>query len=242
MKTLIIKDLKLFFSNYVSILTICILLLAYGVILFTSFFNLSILDNGYANLDIFFNLSPLIFMIYIPAISMKTFSEEYKNGTIELLLSKPISNFKIVLSKYLFVLIIIIFSIIPTLIYTISIYFLGEEIGNLDLGSIIGSYIGLLLLCSIFSSISIFASSINKQQVNAFLIAILLNVIFYYCFDLFGNYFNNGFVGLIIKKIGILNHYEFLSQGLISLHDVIYFLSVTYLFLFFTKSVIKLNK
>ena len=242
MKTLIIKDLKLFFSNYVSILTICILLIAFGIILFTSFLNLSILDNGYANLDIFFNLSPLIFMIYIPAISMKTFSEEYKNGTIELLLSKPISNFKIVLSKYLFVLIIIVFSIIPTIFYTISIYFLGEEIGNLDLGSIIGSYIGLLLLCSIFSSISIFASSINKQQVNAFLIAILLNVIFYYCFDFFGNYFNNGSVGLIIKKIGILNHYEFLSQGLISLHDVIYFLSVTYLFLFFTKSVIKLNK
>ncbi len=242
MKTLIIKDLKLFFSNYVSILTICILLIAFGIILFTGFLNLSILDNGYANLDIFFNLSPLIFMIYTPAISMKTFSEEYKNGTIELLLSKPISNFKIVLSKYLFVLIIIVFSIIPTIFYTIGIYFLGEEIGNLDLGSIIGSYIGLLLLCSIFSSISIFASSINKQQVNAFLIAILLNVIFYYCFDFFGNYFNNGSVGLIIKKIGILNHYEFLSQGLISLHDVIYFLSVTYLFLFFTKSVIKLNK
>ena len=123
MKTLIVKDLKLFFSNYISIATICILLLAFGIILFTSFFNLSILDNGYANLDIFFNLSPLIFMIYIPAISMKTFSEEYKNGTIELLLSKPISSFKIVLSKYLAVLIIIIFSIIPTLIYSTSIYF-----------------------------------------------------------------------------------------------------------------------
>ena len=242
MKTLIIKDLKLFFSNYVSIATICILLLVFGIILFTSFFNFSILDNGYANLDIFFNLSPLIFMIYIPAISMKTFSEEYKNGTIELLLSKPISSFKIVLSKYLAVLIIIIFSIIPTLIYSTSIYFLGEEIGNLDLGSIIGSYIGLLLLCSIFSSISIFASAINKQQVNAFLTAILLNVIFYYCFDLFGNYFNNGSIGLIIKKFGILNHYEFLSQGLISFHDVIYFLSVSYLFLFFTKSVIKSYK
>ena len=242
MKTLIVKDLKLFFSNYISIATICILLLAFGIILFTSFFNLSILDNGYANLDIFFNLSPLIFMIYIPAISMKTFSEEYKNGTIELLLSKPISSFKIVLSKYLAVLIIIIFSIIPTLIYSTSTYFLGEEIGNLDLGSIIGSYIGLLLLCSIFSSISIFASSINKQQVNSFLTAILLNIIFYYCFDLFGNYFNNGSIGLIIKKIGILNHYEFLSKGLISIHDVMYFLSVSYLFLFFTKSVIQSNK
>ena len=242
MKTLIVKDLKLFFSNYISIATICILLLAFGIILFTSFFNLSILDNGYANLDIFFNLSPIVFMIYIPAISMKTFSEEYKNGTIELLLSKPISSFKIVLSKYLAVLIIIIFSIIPTLIYSTSIYFLGEEIGNLDLGSIIGSYIGLLLLCSIFSSISIFASSINKQQVNSFLTAILLNIIFYYFFDLFGNYFNNGSIGLIIKKIGILNHYEFLSKGLISIHDVMYFLSVSYLFLFFTKSVIQSNK
>ena len=242
MIAIINKELRLFMSNTVSIVTICILLFIYGLILFTNLFNLNILENGYANLDAFFNLSPLIFIIYIPAIAMRSFSEEYKNGTIEILISKPITTLKLIVSKYLSVFIIIILSIIPTFIYPLTIYFLGEEIGNIDVGGVIGSYIGLFLLCSIFTAISIFSSSLTKHQVNAFLIAILLNIIFYYGIDTVGQYIGNGYVSLIIQKIGILHHYKLLSKGLISLNDIIYFISVSYLFLSFTNYIITTKK
>ena len=242
MIAIINKELRLFMSNAVSIVTICILLFIYGLILFTNLFNLNILENGYANLDAFFNLSPLIFIIYIPAIAMRSFSEEYKNGTIEILISKPITTLKLIVSKYLSVFIIIILSIIPTFIYPLTIYFLGEEIGNIDVGGVIGSYIGLFLLCSIFTAISIFSSSLTKHQVNAFLIAILLNIIFYYGIDTVGQYIGNGYVSLIIQKIGILHHYKLLSKGLISLNDIIYFISVSYLFLSFTNYIITTKK
>tara|TARA_B110000116_G_scaffold271757_1_gene293542 strand:- start:20273 stop:21001 length:729 start_codon:yes stop_codon:yes gene_type:complete len=242
MIAIIKKELRLFTSNLVSIVIICILLFIYGLILFTNLFSLDILDNGYANLDTFFNLSPLIFMIYIPAIAMRSFSEEYKNGTIEILISKPITILKLIVSKYLSVFIIIILSIIPTFIYPVTIYLLGEEVGNIDVGGVIGSYIGLFLLCSVFSAISIFSSSLTKHQVNAFLMAILLNIVFYYGIDIFGQYISNGYVSLIIQKVGILHHYKLLSRGLISLNDIIYFISVSYLFLLFTNYIITTKK
>tara|TARA_B110000263_G_scaffold209743_1_gene191976 strand:- start:23230 stop:23958 length:729 start_codon:yes stop_codon:yes gene_type:complete len=242
MIAIINKELRLFMSNLVSIVIICILLFIYGLILFTNLFSLDILDNGYANLDTFFNLSPLIFMIYIPAIAMRSFSEEYKNGTIEILISKPITILKLIVSKYLSVFIIIILSIIPTFIYPVTIYLLGEEVGNIDVGGVIGSYIGLFLLCSVFSAISIFSSSLTKHQVNAFLMAILLNIVFYYGIDIFGQYISNGYVSLIIQKVGILHHYKLLSRGLISLNDIIYFISVSYLFLLFTNYIITTKK
>ena len=242
MIAIIKKELRLITSNLVSIVIICILLFIYGLILFTNLFSLDILDNGYANLDTFFNLSPLIFMIYIPAIAMRSFSEEYKNGTIEILISKPITILKLIVSKYLSVFIIIILSIIPTFIYPVTIYLLGEEVGNIDVGGVIGSYIGLFLLCSVFSAISIFSSSLTKHQVNAFLMAILLNIVFYYGIDIFGQYISNGYVSLIIQKVGILHHYKLLSRGLISLNDIIYFISVSYLFLLFTNYIITTKK
>jgi ABC-2 type transport system permease protein len=137
---------------------------------------------------------------------------------------------------------IIILSIIPTFIYPVTIYLLGEEVGNIDVGGVIGSYIGLFLLCSVFSAISIFSSSLTKHQVNAFLMAILLNIVFYYGIDIFGQYISNGYVSLIIQKVGILHHYKLLSRGLISLNDIIYFISVSYLFLLFTNYIITTKK
>ena len=242
MKAIFKKEITLFTKNKVNIITVCILLLTYSLILFTDIFNLSILDGGYANIDVFFSLSPIIFLIYIPAISMRSFSEEYKNGTIDILLTKPIPTIKLILSKYLSVLFIIILSIIPTIIYPLSVYFLGEEIGNIDLGSIIGSYIGLLLLCLVFTSISIFSSILTKNQLNAFIIGVFLNIVSYYGFDILSQLFDNGQIGLIIKKIGILQHYDLLSKGLISFSDIIYFLSLSSVFLLFSNYIIKNKK
>ena len=242
MKAIFKKEITLFTKNKVNIITICILLLTYSLILFTDIFNLSILDGGYANIDVFFSLSPIIFLIYIPAISMRSFSEEYKNGTIDILLTKPIPTIELILSKYLSVLFIITLSIIPTIIYPLSVYFLGEEIGNIDLGSIIGSYIGLLLLCLAFTSISIFSSILTRNQLNAFIIGVLLNIVSYYGLDTLSQLFDNGQIGLIIKKIGILQHYDLLSKGLISFSDIIYFLSLSSVFLLFSNYIIKNKK
>lgn len=232
------KELLLFTKNKLGILTICILLFIYGLILFSNLFNLNVLEGGYANLDTFFKLSPIIFLLYIPAISMGSFSEELKNETIDILLSKPLSTLKLVLGKFFAVYFLIIISIIPTILYPITIYFLGEEVGNLDLGSIIGSYLGLLLLCSALVSISIFCSSMTKNQLNAYIFSVLLSLISFYGFDLFSQLFENGSISLIIQKIGMFHYYELLSKGLISFRDIVYFISITYLFILSSENII----
>ena len=225
------KEILLFTKNKIAILTICLLILIYSLILFTDLFNLSILESGYADYGTFFNLSPIIFLLFIPAIAMRSFSEEFKNETIDILYSKPITKFKLVLAKFLSVYFIVFISIIPTLIFPLTIYFIGEDVGNLDVSAIIGSYIGLLSLCLVFSAISIFSSSLSKNQLNSFIIGIILNLFFFYGFDVISQLFNSGEISLIIQEMGIIKHYELLSEGLISTHDVIYFLSISFLFI-----------
>tara|TARA_X000000368_G_scaffold49432_1_gene35244 strand:- start:53 stop:784 length:732 start_codon:yes stop_codon:yes gene_type:complete len=229
------KEILLFTKNKFGLLTICLLLLLYGLILFTNLFNLNILESGYADFGTFFSLSPIIFLLYIPAIAMRSFSEEFKNDTIDILISKPIPKFGLVMGKFLAIYFIIFLSIIPTLIYPITIYFIGENTGNLDIGSVIGSYIGLLFLCLAFTSISIFSSSLSKNQLNSFIIGVVLNLFFFYGFDIISQLFNSGQISLIIQEIGMFKHYELLSKGLISSSDIIYFLSISYIFLFFSK-------
>ena len=229
------KEILLFTKNKFGLLTICFLLLLYSLILFTNLFNLNILESGYADFGTFFNLSPIIFLLYIPAVAMKSFSEEFKNDTIDILVSKPISKFELVIGKFLAIYFIIFISIVPTLVFPTTIYFIGESLGNLDIGSVIGSYIGLLFLCLAFTSISIFSSSLSKNQLNSFIIGVILNLFFFYGFDIISQLFDNGQISLIIQNIGVFKHYELLSKGLVSSSDIIYFLSLSYIFLFFSK-------
>ena len=241
MTAILKKEILLFTKNKFGLLTICLLLLLYGLILFTNLFNLNILESGYADFGTFFSLSPIIFLLYIPAIAMRSFSEEFKNDTIDILISKPIPKFGLVMGKFLAIYFIIFLSIIPTLIYPITIYFIGENTGNLDVGSVIGSYLGLLFLCLAFTSISIFSSSLSKNQLNSFIIGFVLNLFFFYGFDIISQLFNSGQISLIIQEIGMFKHYELLSKGLISSSDIIYFLSISYIFLFFSKHRIEIK-
>ena len=162
---------------------------------------------------------------------MKMFAEEYTNGTMETLVTKPITSFQIVLGKFLAVFSLVLFAIIPTLIYVISIYYIGENIGNLDLAGILGSYFGLIFLCALFSSVSIYASSIANNQIISFVLAILLNTLFYFGFDVLSELFFFQNIDLIIQQIGISFHYEMMSKGLLKFSDIIYFLSFTFLFI-----------
>ena len=242
MIAIINKEIKSFFNNNIGLLISSIFLMIFGLIQWTTLFNLSIIESGYANMNTFFLIAPPLFIIYISAISMKSFSEEFKSGTIEILLTKPISLISIILSKYFAVNILILISILSTFIYPITIYFLGESIGNLDLGGIIGSYLGLIFTCFSFASISLFSSSITKNQVNALLLSIVLNFFIFYGFNLIGDLINISHLSIILQKLGSQYHYDLISKGVIILSDVIYFISISILFLYLTNLNIQNNR
>lgn len=236
------KEINQFFSSLTGPLTIVIFLMVNGLLMWIFSGDFNVLDFGYANMDSFFMLAPILFLIFIPAICMRLFSEEYRSGTMEVLLTKPISIWNVVVSKYLAANVLVLFSILPTLIYFISIYFLGETIGNLDVGGIIGSYLGLFMLSSAFIAIGIFASAISSNQVVAFLIAIICNAIVYYGFGILSEvtFFQNW--DLFISNLGIAYHYNVMSKGVIDTRDILYFMSICFLFLMLSKITIQLKR
>ena len=236
------KEISVFFSTLIGYLIIGIFQLINSILLWSDFSDMNILSYGYADMDIFFTSAPLFFLLFIPAISMRVFTEEYSSGTIEILITKSINSLQIVIAKFLAVFVLVIFAILPTLIYVASIYYLGENIGNLDLAGIMGSYLGLIFLCALFSAISIYASSLASNQIISFAFAILLCTLFYFGFDVLSelSFFQN--FDLFIQQLGISFHYEMMSKGLVKLSDIIYFVSVTTLFMKLTELVITERK
>ena len=233
------KEINQFFSTIIGLLTIIVFLLVNALMMWVFSDDFNVLDYGYANMYTFFTLAPILFLIFIPAVSMRLFSEEYRAGTIEVLLTKPISIWNIVVSKYLAANILVLLAILPTLIYFASIYFLGETVGNLDIGGILGSYLGLFMLSSAFIAIGIFASTISNNQVVAFLIAIVLNAIIYYGFDILSEVPFLQQWDLLISKLGISAHYAVMSNGVIDSRDLLYFMSLCLLFLMLSKTIIQ---
>ena len=236
------KELSVFFSTIIGPLIIGLFLLINGLLLWSNISQFNILENAYASMDAFFTLSPLLFLLFIPAISMRTFSEEYSAGTIETIITKPISAYQIITSKFLAILTLITISVIPTFLYVITIYLLGETTGNLDLAGIVGSYIGLLMLSSIFASIGVFTSSVSTNQIIAFILGIIVSAIFYFGFDLLSEIQMLEPLAVVLKKIGISYHYDIMSKGLLLVSDIVYFISVSFLFLKFAELVISNKK
>ena len=236
------KEISVFFSTLIGYLIIGIFLLINSILLWSDFSDMNILSYGYADMDIFFTTAPLFFLLFIPAISMRVFTEEYTSGTIETLITNPITSLQIVLAKFLAVFILVLFTILPTLIYVVSIYYLGESVGNLDLAGVMGSYFGLIFLCALFSSISVYSSSVSSNQIVSFAFAISLTTLFYFGFNVLSelSFFQN--YDLFIQQIGISFHYETMSKGLIKFSDIIYFLSFTILFIKLTELVINERK
>lgn len=236
------KEINQFFSTIIGLLTIIVFLLVNALMMWVFSGDFNVLDYGYANMYTFFTLAPILFLIFIPAVCMRLFSEEYRMGTIEVLITKPVSLWNIVLSKYLAAKILVLLAILPTLIYFASIYFLGETVGNLDVGGILGSYLGLFLLSSAFIAIGVFASTISNNQVVAFLIAIVLNTIIYYGFDILSEVPFLQQWDLLISKLGISAHYTVMSNGVIDSRDLLYFMSLCLLFLMLSKTIIQSKK
>ncbi|WP_316844378.1 gliding motility-associated ABC transporter permease subunit GldF [Pedobacter psychrodurus] len=231
------RELFSFLSSMVAYITIGVFLLVSGLLLWF-FPDTSILDYGYAELDGFFSLVPYLFMFLIPAITMRSFAEERREGTYELLITKPIRIWQIIGAKYLASLVLVLFALIPTLIYYYSISKLGFPEGNIDSGAVIGSYTGLFLLGATFTSIGIFSSSLTKNQVIAFVICAALCAFSFLGFDYLSKISLLQGIESSITNLGINEHYISLSRGVLDTRDLLYFITFSVLFLCFTKLII----
>ncbi|RNL54076.1 gliding motility-associated ABC transporter permease subunit GldF [Pedobacter jejuensis] len=228
------RELFSFLSSMVAYITIGVFILVSGLLLWF-FPDTSLLDYGYAELSGFFSLVPYLFMFLIPAITMRSFAEERREGTYELLITKPITLWQIVTAKYLACLVLVLFALIPTTIYYYSISKLGYPEGNIDSGAVIGSYLGLFLLGAAYTSIGIFASALTKNQVIAFAISAALCAFAYLGFDYSSQIFAMQNFETTISSFGINQHYQSISRGVLDTRDLIYFVSFATLFLLFTK-------
>ncbi|UAM99912.1 gliding motility-associated ABC transporter permease subunit GldF [Polaribacter litorisediminis] len=228
------KEFNSFFASPIAYLVIGVFLLINGLFLFVFNDDFNILNAGFADITPFFYLAPWVFLFLIPAITMKSFADEFSNGTIELLKTNPLSNWQIVLGKFSASLLLITISIIPTLTYIYTVYSLGNPVGNIDFGSTIGSYIGLFFLATTYTAVGLFTSTLSKNQIVAFILGVFITFFLFYGFDAIAASFGND--SLTIQKLGINEHFKSISRGVIDTRDIIYFLSVTFFFLFMTKT------
>ena len=227
------KELNQFFSNLTGYIAIIIFLLINAVFLFM-LNESSIFEFGYASLDKFFELAPWIFMFLVPAITMRSLADEFKAGTFEILKTKPLSSWQIILGKYFSILIVLLLVILPTIIYIVTIKALSAQ-GGIDSGGILGSYIGLFLLAAVFAAIGLCCSGFTNNAVVAFLISTFSCLILYFGFNALSKlpFFANGF-DYYIEMLGIDFHYRSISRGVLDSRDLIYFISIIFLFLLIT--------
>lgn len=224
-------------NSLMAYITIGVFLMVSGLLLWF-FPDTSILEYGYAELNGFFSLSPFLFMFLVPAITMRSFAEERREGTYVLLASRPLTDWQIIFGKYLACLILIIFAILPTSLYYYSIIQLGMPKGNIDGGAVAGSYLGLLLLGSAFGAIGIFASSVTKNQVIAFAVAVFISFFVYSGFDALSKIFESSLLEDVFSWLSVNQHFQSMSRGVMDTRDLVYFVSFIALFLGITKLVI----
>lgn len=241
MITILKKEINEFLDSLIAYVVIGVFLLGIGLLMWV-FPDTNVLDYGYVSMETLFSLAPYVFMFLIPAITMKSFAEEKRNGTIELLYTLPFRDIEIVGGKFLACFLLVIFSILPTLVYYFSLSYLGNPVGNIDTAGITGSYIGLILLGGIFTAIGVLSSALTGNQIISFILAAFLCFFFYAGFDSIAAINIWSDTSYLIKSIGILSHYEVLSKGLIDFSDVVYFLSMIVLLLYVTRIILNVQK
>ena len=236
------KEINNFLSSLIGIMVIVVFLLITGLFLWVFQSDFNLLTYGYANLDGLFILAPWVFLFLVPAVTMRSFAEENRTGTIEMLATKPLSDWQIIVAKFLASVVLVLLALIPTAVYYFSVYRLGFPMGNLDTGGILGSYIGLFLLSASFVSIGVFCSSITNNQILAFILAVFLCGFMYIGFELIYSLSLFGPIDLFIQRLGMAAHYSSISRGVVDTRDVLYFLSVIAVFLCMTKLVLASRK
>lgn len=231
MYTIYLKEIKSFFSALQGYIITGLFLLTSALFLWVIPGNWNIPESGYATLNGLFELAPWLFLFFIPAITMRMFSDEYRTGTIELIMTRPVKPFRIVSGKYLAGLTLLLITLIPTFIWVISVSAMALPAGNIDSGAIWGSYIALFLLGSSYVTIGVFGSSLTDNQVVAFLITLALSFLMYSGFDLLGSAPGINAITGYMENLGIESHYLSMSRGVIDSRDVFYFISVNLFFL-----------
>jgi ABC-2 type transport system permease protein len=235
------KELKSYLSSLIAYIVISVFLLAIGLFMWV-YPDTNALDYGYASLETLFTMAPWVFIFLISAICMKSFSEEKKSRTMELLSTHPLRDWDIILGKYFAALFIVVVALVPTLFYFYSIYQLGSPVGNIDVGATWGSYLGLVLLGGCYAAIGLFSSSITENQIVAFLLSTFFCFFFYSAFIQISQFGFWGNSASIVEWIGISYHYDSISRGVIDTRDVIYFGSFSAIFLGFTKVLVSSRK
>ena len=230
------RELMALLNSLMAYITIGVFLLATGLLLWF-FPDTSILEYGYAELTGFFTLAPFLFMFLIPAITMRAFAEERREGTYVLLAIRPVTNWQIILAKYFACLSLVLFALIPTLVYYYSVYQLGLPKGNIDSGAVIGSYMGLLLLGSAFVAVGIFTTSLTKNQVVAFALSVFICFITYQGFNAVSQLFVLSYFESMFLSLSVNEHYLSISRGVLDTRDLTYFISFVVVFLLLTKAV-----
>ena len=234
MQSILIKELNSFFSSPIAYLVIAVYLIINGLFLWVFEGDYNILRNGFADLNSYFFLAPWIFIFLIPAITMRSFSDEINTGTIEILKTKPISTWQIIMGKYVGGLVLVSFAILPTLIYVYSVYQLGNPVGNIEFGTTFGSFIGLMFLASAYTAIGLFSSSLSKNQIVSFIIAVFISFFLYYGFDALASFNLLGDLDYTFQKIGMSEHFNSIGKGVFDTRDLIYFASLSTFFLVLT--------
>ncbi|RFP65610.1 gliding motility-associated ABC transporter permease subunit GldF [Hymenobacter lapidiphilus] len=219
------KEFNSFLNSPVAYVVLGVFLVATGLFVWV-FPDSSVLDYGFADLQTLFNIAPWIFLFLIPALTMRTFAEEKKAGTMELLLTRPLTDTQLIGGKYLACLLLALLALLPTLLYYYSVYQLGDPAGNIDSAATVGSYLGLVLLAAVFAAIGVFASALTRDQIVAFLAAVVGCFLVYTGFDSLASVFD-GTPAYYIGQLGIAAHYRDLSKGLIDSRDLLYFFTLT---------------
>ncbi|MCB9234298.1 MAG: ABC transporter permease subunit [Bacteroidia bacterium] len=240
MLTIFSREVASFFNSLIAYIVITVFLV--GVGMFFWVFGDNVLVHGLAVMDDLFAFAPWFFLFLIPAITMRSFSEEMKTGTIELLLTKPVTDWQIILGKYLASVFLVVFSLAPTVVYWLSLSSLTREGVSLDNGPIWGAYIGLIALGAIFTAIGIFSSSVSQNQIVSFLLALFLCFFFFMAFDFIADLDLFSSVNEIVLRIGIFEHFRSISKGVIDSRDVVYFLSFVAVGLIATKIALDTQK
>lgn len=230
------KEIRSFLSSLIAYIVIITFLVVIGLFMWV-YSDTNVLDLGYANLDPLFFVAPWVFMFLVSAITMRSFADEKRAGTLETLTTSPVSDMSIILGKYFAGVTLVLFSLIPTLVYYFSVRYLANPVGNIDSGAILGSYIGLLMVGSSFVAIGMFASSLTDNQITAFIISALLCFFLYSAFDYLGQLNILADLDYVISWLGMYFHYQSISRGVLDTRDAFYFLSIIVFFILLTKTV-----
>jgi ABC-2 type transport system permease protein len=227
------KEIGSFFNSLIAYIVMAVFLTAIGLIVWV-FPESNILDYGYADLGSFFNLAPYVLIFLIPAITMRSLAEESRNGTLELLLTKPLHDYELVIGKFLANWALVLLTLSPTILYYYSVYQLGNPVGNVDSAAVFGSYIGLLLLSGVIVSIGLWSSSLNDNQIVAFILGVFVAFIWYVGFGAVSGLFGSGAFAALFSWAALDQQYMALGKGVLDSRNVIYLLSLMAFFIFLT--------